>query len=346
MIYTPAASGFSELYQWLVSRSATHFEKAGFEERPPVTLTSRIDPSVIFVGSVTNVFKSELLTGSITRAEFVVQPALRTQNLKHATTPAFIPARTSFFTAIGFMAPPTSAHAAAGACLSLYQDVLSEVRQTVVVQAYVDDHDLRRLLRGSPFPVEVIANPAAKAAFRHSYGHERLGGRNFNVGIRREDGSFETLGNLVVVEDQGDAVAVAFGLGSSTTLAAALDLTHPMCASAAGEVMPLTGSRDIVNADCVSSAVALLVEGLRPDSSSAGKVLRSFLRTASTVRRPGPGGLAHIRDGVEAVEQFLGQKHEAGRLGEAVTAYLETYERLLAEPTTPAQRARILADVL
>src|SRR5260370_5866502 len=72
-------------------RFSAYYTSLGYAEYTPVPITSKIDPTVRFVGSHVSVLKPHLLQGTVpTPGYFIVQNCLRTQNLRHLWHDAFL----------------------------------------------------------------------------------------------------------------------------------------------------------------------------------------------------------------------------------------------------------------
>jgi hypothetical protein len=309
------------------------FRRLGYEEHAPVPITSRIDPSVTLVGSTISVLKSLLHQGLPAPGVFLVQPALRTQNLRTMRDDDAFPVWCSYFTAFGLLAPPDRLRATALDLWSYFRNDAPVETSRIVLRASSRDADLLELLEDLPGSPEVEVDGYEDIRYRHRFGIDGVVGRNFNVAIRSEWGELRDVGNLILMEEDGRLIAVDVGFGVGTMLSRIHDLEHPIQASTIGSVVSVRSRSDVKFADALAAAVVLGEEGLRPNMTHRGKFLRSYLQAASHLR-------GRTRRSHEEVEELAAefQRLEFGRtttLPARIRRYVEEFERLSDVPDVP-----------
>ncbi len=276
----------------------TFFVERDFEPHAPVELTSRLDPTTLFVGSTISVFKPSLLRAADRLAPAVlVQEVLRTQNLRCANIDARGISKTSLFLACGLVGPLRLLTPVARACQELMQALFDD---RLVITVWHRDADLVNLVRGLAHPPGGLRMAVSdETPFRHAYGQPELTGRNYNYGVRGAHGAVTDVANLIVLQVHGEEVAFEFGLGASTSLQHQLQLDHAIQAAPIAAHVPLESPLHVKLADYLAAAIALRSEGLRPNASSRGKVLRSYMRAIARLQRICGLGDDDLHRGVE-----------------------------------------------
>ena len=311
----------------------------GFHESAAVPLTAKVDPTVRFVGSAMNVLKPLVLEGRIPRAGvLLVQPALRTMNLRDAHRADYRPRWPSYFLQLGAVAPMTARHSAAKAALAFLDRQLPDEPDRLVLQASTEDRDLVAL---HPADRRVELDAGDEARYRHRYGVPGLVGRTLNYAIRDPSGTSYAVGNFIVLEMSGRPVAVELAFGPSNLLVRIDGLELPIQATSSAVAVPLRSWAHVRLADTLSGALVLLREGLRPVGSGHHRVARTYLQTLSRLRRAVDMPIDEL---TACALRF--QRVEFGAtddLPERVTRYVVAYEDLQADSTLDLPRRNALA---
>jgi hypothetical protein len=258
-----------------------YFAERGLGVEAPVAITSGVDPSVRFVGSTVSVLKAHLgKPGPPAPGLCLAQPAVRTQNLRRLLDDDTPLQWSSLFLALGTLVPY--------ACLGeATQDVFAWLTgpagvpaARLVVRGSSADSDLVATMRaGNKWRVEL--DTCEQSQFRHRYGMESVVGRNVNFAIRGRCGQLNDFANLIVIDREGESLAVEFAVGVSALLARKHDLEHPLQASPVADCLPTGTDHQRRLADAVAVAAQLLREGLRPVSRGRGGILRGYLRAVA-----------------------------------------------------------------
>ncbi|MFB9836676.1 hypothetical protein [Actinoallomurus acaciae] len=312
----------------VVSAFRENFTERGYRPHAPVPVTSRIDSSVRFVGSTISVLKPLLLAGDIPEpGVFLIQRAVRTRNLRAVTDGAPLD-WASYFVALGTLSPADRLPEVAAHAWELFRDRLHAGPGQVVIRASSLDPDLVAVARGIPGGPAVEIDGYEEQRYRHRFGVEGYSGRNVNFAIDHPRWGLRDVGNLILIHRDGVPVGVELAFGVGTILARAYGLEHPIQASSAGAAVPLRTPADIKLADMLSVAVVLLSEGLRPNGSGRGRILRGHLQALSRLRAEGGRSIADVERFAERFHALEFGTHT--HLPEAVAHYLGAYEDALA----------------
>jgi hypothetical protein len=156
-----------------------HFRDAGYAEIPgvPVTHAKQVDASTRFIGSHTSVVKPLMFSDTVTApGHFIVQTCVRTQNLALMSRGEPIH-QGSVFQCNGLIAPYSSLGSAL-VDLERYFAHLG-ISAQLVWHARDDDSDLLRALWDAQ--IHPLAHRMPGDALRHTYGDQRLAGRDVQV---------------------------------------------------------------------------------------------------------------------------------------------------------------------
>jgi hypothetical protein len=304
------------------------FSERGYLEHEPVPVSARVDPSVRFVGSTISVLKPILAAGTIhARGHFLVQPAVRTHNVTKVDDPPS--GWCSYFRALGTLSPADRLPEVTVDCWDMCCQVFSLDPDRVVFRTRSDDHDLLAAVRAIPGSPEIEINGYEPWRYRHRFGVDDVSGRNVNLAVRGDRWGVRDIGNIVLIERAGAPVAVELAFGVATVLSRVHDLAYPMQASAAGLAVPLRQDCDIALADMLSVGVVLMREGVRPNGSNRGRVLRAHLQALSRLRARGGWSLADIRRFGERFHEL--EYGVPGAVPELIEHYLRAFESVCAQ---------------
>ncbi len=318
---------FKDIGNALTDAFVTDCRAAGFISTPRVSLTSGIDASTLFVGSSISVFKQDIFASScLFPAKFVVQPCLRTRNLKYLFDENVLPQWGSYFVALGLIAPPDQ-----GASMHRFiKDFLVHRAfispERLVFRVNAEDADLVAILANDEMDTAVEKNQFPETYYRHVYGMPCFLGRNYNFGIRQTNGEVLDVGNLVVVEHNGVPAFIDIGLGVSTLISRAMNISHPLKSSVIADIMTIESTVSIKLADALTVSCHLLSEGLKPSSNSRGKILRAYLQAIPALADASGVPLSRVSEIIG--RYFVLAKLGRSDLPERMKKYLFRYEDL------------------
>ena len=308
-----------------------YFKKNKFIEHKPSPLISQCDKSVFFIGSTISVFKQYILKRSIpSNGFFLTQPCLRTQNVKVFKEDHITPRWSSFFTGIGTISNINKLDHVCSCSLNFLVDILKINEDMIKIKASSLDKDLVRYWYKNKKDHLLELDGENIDYYRHRYGMEEIRGRNINFSIIQNDRSFKDIGNLIIIENSKEAMAVELTFGVATLLSRMLSLEHPIKASIISMVAPIDDTFSIKLADALSTATILLYKKIRPRASEhRGRILREYLQSISYLRKK----LGYsINDIYKLTSQYCkvepNIQSDYTTISKQIILYLEQYEYL------------------
>lgn len=285
------------------------FESQGYIKHEPYpSLISDIDHSVRFIGSTTNVFK-KYITGNITLPNdgyFLVQKCLRTRNTNTLFDDSIIPEWSSYFTAMGAIAP------------SINIDKLSETTIKFLLSQNIDidririsasfkDKDLLEVIKTlslkNKFTFNIDENENVDK-YRHKYGENNLAGRNFNISIKNErTNEFRDVGNIILIEKDSNPVAVEMGIGVGTLISKKFNLNNTIESSLISKIVKYKPDLTSKFSDTLCVIVAMLKEKIIPGSRDKARLLRTNLVALTYFRKKLNIELEEIKDYIDKYEK-------------------------------------------
>lgn len=270
-------SSFKELNS-IIGKFSDFFEKKGVKKEKQIKITSRIDPSVKFIGSHISVFKQYLIEKRIPQLGiFMVQNCLRTQNLEKIYDDEYVPHWASYFPSLGVLYPINLKE-------KLFDDIFEffkiiGVSQDFKINISSADKDLIELCKPK-YAQNLMIDSQKLSYYRHTIGISGIIGRNFNIALRNAStGSYSDVGNFIVLEMDGQPIGFEIALGASNITKQLLGLDHVLeCFPIFGlDTHPLGLHRKLE--DCILVSIVLYHEGLRPHSKkNPNRTLKDYMK--------------------------------------------------------------------
>lgn len=271
------------LYSETINTFSKTFKSEGYIEHEPCqSLISDTDHSVRFIGSTTNVFKKYLKENNLIpeNGYFLIQKCLRTRNTNTLFDDSIIPEWSSYFTAMGAMAPSDNLDKLSETTMKFLSESKIEANR-IKINVSSRDIDLleciKRLKKNFEFTVGIdeINNPDY---YRHKYGEENLVGRNFNISIKNQkNNEYKDIGNIILIEKDGIPTAVEMGIGVGTLISKKFDLHNSIEASPISKVIKYKPDLTSKFSDALSVSVVMLREKIVPGSRDKARLLRTNL---------------------------------------------------------------------
>lgn len=257
-----------------------YYQGLGYQEEPPVPISSGVDPTVRFVGSHISVLKPHLFPGGIPQPGiFLVQNCIRTQNLKRLYDDSYFPRWGSFFPSLGTISPPDGLDRVVTEAMGLLTEVFKIDKDFIIARVTKEDSDLFSSATKVFEPNKLEIDTMPINYYRHKLGVPELKGRNFNFALKNCDNNeFADIGNAIVLERDGSPVAVELALGSTTIIKQIFGLGHVLdCHSIVGleeKEQPF----GIKLTDCLITSLYLYRENLRSGGTdNRRRILRKYL---------------------------------------------------------------------
>lgn len=258
-----------------------HYIINGYQEKEAVSVSSKVDPTVRFIGSHISVLKPELITGTIPKhGEFIIQDCIRTKNVKGLFDDSYIPDWGSSFTSLGALLPKDSLDKATEDQIHFFTQTLGIDVENLRMRVSSRDSDL--LASCLKFlPAESLEiDTKDPNYYRHVIGIEGVQGRNYNMALRNPSGDgFSDVGNIISLENIDGTLGVETAIGSSVVLKQLQNLEH------VNECYPITGLEDVDPPfkrkieDALIVCTTLSREGLQPrGSDNRERIMRSYMR--------------------------------------------------------------------
>jgi hypothetical protein len=303
---------------------AAHFASLGYVRRPPLPITSGVDPSVRLVGSTISVLKPLLFADQLPDPGVVLlQPALRARNLDVMLGDEPAPAWSSYFIALGTLSPAARLRQTAEHGALFLRQVLRLDASRTAIRLFSEDVDLLAAFSSERVALPLEIDRSERWRYRHRYGLASVTGRNANFAVRSAQGGLEDVGNLIVIEKEGRPCAVELAFGAFTLRARLDGARHSVETMPAARFLQLRDDADVKLLDALVAAIVLLGEGLRPNATGRGRILRRYLQAVSHLRSAAGWSLGELEC---LVERICGGRGAAGALPRAVSAYLAACE--------------------
>ncbi len=290
--YKPEASteqkfnieSINQLYAETINTFSEVFKSNGYiEHEPHKSLVSDVDHSVRFIGSTTNVFKKYLKESEDKLPEngyFLVQKCLRTRNTNTLFDDNVIPEWSSYFTAMGAMAPADNLAKLSEATMKFLSELKIESNR-IKINVSSKDADLVECLRKLKEKFEftiAIDGVENQEYYRHKYGEENIIGRNFNISIKNQKThQYNDIGNIIIIEKENVPTAVEMGIGVGTLISKKFNLGTSIEASPISKIIRYKPDLTAKFSDALSTSVVMLREKITPGSRDKARLLRTNL---------------------------------------------------------------------
>ncbi len=218
----------NKIIGWLKERSYHFFRSLYYTEVKSVKISSGIDPTVRFIGSHLSVLKSHLYERNLTQVGlFIIQDCIRTQNLYAAFNDDYVPLWGSFFSSLGVLSHYDNLASVIANTYDFLNSSLSICDERIKIRINSKDRDLVDSCK-RVFPMMSCEfDSRGMEYYRHKIGDDAYSGRNINIAIQHlSDGTFNDVGNIIVLEKNRDPIAVEVAIGINTLLQQAFGVQH------------------------------------------------------------------------------------------------------------------------
>jgi len=256
-------------------------EGAGYIPEPEVSLSGGCDPSVRFIGSHISVLKPYLFEGvPADKGIYMVQNCLRTRNASTLFHEQPNPTYGSFFTSLGGLAVPGSVNEVCSDVFDYIESELGVPRDEIRANIRSEDTDLVEACTESLSDSCLAYDTKSDEYYTHKIGINGVQGRNFNIALPSSaDGTYEDVGNIIVINEGDKEVGVEIALGDTTILKQLKGLDHVLDAYDINlsDKIPST-MRDKFK-DAAMTSTVLFQEGLRPSArDNRSRILRTYTK--------------------------------------------------------------------
>lgn len=264
-------------------------EKYGFESESSVAVSSGIDKSVYLIGSTISVLKPYLLEErGLINKKFLIQPAIRTQQLKNMENLKDNGScYGSFFLAMGDLAPYVCLDEIFSMVIDYFISILDGDTRRVMFRVSSQDKDLMKYCMQYETISTIEIDSRQESYYRHHYGldKQRIFGRNCNIAIAQKDGhEYRDVANIIVIENDGFPFAVEVAIGVSTLISHIYGFPHTMKGNLIADILEMKHTYAYWLGDCISVIACLEGEGVVPNSSRMqGRLLKKYRKVFDTL---------------------------------------------------------------
>lgn len=257
------------------------FANLGSKKLDNISIISKEDHSVRFIGSSTNIFKKYLLNNEIqNNGYYSIQKCLRTRNLKTFFSDADFSEWSSYFNVLGAILPPENVKVLFETILFFLLEIGID-RKRIRVSFHPDDIDLidsvNFFCKINNISVKIDSFDNLQK-YRHKYGLAEVYGRNFNISLENEKtGDFKDIGNLILIENNSGPIAVEVGIGIETLISRIFGLNNSIEASLISMFVVFKNNFYYKFFDALSASVAMLESGVKPGPKSREYLLKVYI---------------------------------------------------------------------
>lgn len=283
----------SNIFQYeLISELKNNFEeysrsKNMFEETPVPLISSGNDPTVIFTGSSSNVFK-KYLTGEKKKipqnGTFLYQKKIRTQNYNTFFDETKRPIFCSYFEGGGSLFPPDKYLESINYVIDFITIKLDFPIERLKIRSSHQNSDMNLYFNNEKFQPLVEYDEYDQKDYNWEFGEDSLKGTGIIFSVKQSDNNYKDIGTLVKIKNlNGDNIAVEWGFGAETFLSRAYNIQHPIGVSAISNIFSecANSTENIKLADAITTALAILNEGIlynKKDQTAASTVLIRYMK--------------------------------------------------------------------
>jgi len=245
----------------------------GYREESQAEIFPCPDRTTLFTCATISVLKEYVLTEKSEKA-FVIQPCLRTQNLKQTLDKDFNPEYLSSFLMFGMLCPIEKFDPI---CVFEFFERFPSLKGRILVRSSKTIIENGLALVEAAYPVEYEGRHPSYYVWH--YGENSLLGRGLTFALKQANGEYMDVGNLVIVSKNGRPVAVEFGFGQETFMARLQGIQTPYAASLKYLRLGLgMSAMEKRLGDTLIAANEMFKCGVRPGRGKASSVLRKALR--------------------------------------------------------------------
>lgn len=261
------------------------YTKRGYVEHNPEPVQSRIDDSVLFIGSSINVLKPMLNSGIPKNGVFINQPCLRTQNQRIFYNDNEEFEYNSYFHTSSVLAPIESINKVTLDAVDFVKNIPEVNDSRMLIKVSSRDIDLIESIKSVGLANRMEIDTADLDYYDWTYGKEGMNGRGLTIAIKNNAGDYRDIGNIIVIEEDGSPTAVEWGYGTETMLSRIYSLEQPLEASQVSSVIPYESGMKAKFADTFCATIEMYRANVKPGKSGQSFILKDYIKGLSYLRR-------------------------------------------------------------
>lgn len=249
----------------------------------PVKITSKVDPTVDFVGSKISPLKHFILDNNIPDdGVFTIQNCMKLKALKYlldTTNQTFGSCYKGMGTLTNYdldkIVNDTFDYLMNENYLGLNPD-------DICVRINREDYDLIHSIEFFKECIRVEYNTEPIQCYKHVYGmnEEHITGRNFNIAIRKKDTTnFFDCAAIIVMETPKRKIGIDMGIGNTSLAMCYFNENNTVSASRIADVINIDSNAKMRLADSITAVATLLYENVQnSESKHFRKKMRHYIR--------------------------------------------------------------------
>lgn len=242
------------------------FQDKGYVYEKPVKITSGIDSSVTFIGAAISPLKKYVLNGNIGNdGRFILQNSIRCRSLKNLQNSEYNMFG-SYFNCMGALVNYSDLEKLVTDVFDYLIKYLRINLEDIVIRINTQDKDLLKSIERIDKKIIREYDTFEKQYYAHKYGldKEKIRGRNFNIGIRKKStDTFLDIGNIIVIENDIEKLAVEVGLGNCTISMSHFGVDSTVASSRFADIYKIDTVEKMKFADAIIATAVLMFEDVR-----------------------------------------------------------------------------------
>ncbi|NDV96420.1 hypothetical protein D0T84_16080 [Dysgonomonas sp. 521] len=257
---------YSEYLKFVEEQFEKCFTEKGYLQEKPVKITSRIDSSVIFIGSSISPMKKYVLNQTIgDNGRYLIQNSIRTQALKNIQN-SELSMFGSYFKSMGALVMYRDLEKLVLDVFDYLTKYLKIPFDDIRLRINSEDIDLIDSIKQLDRRVIREYNTFGDKYYKHKYGLdiEQIKGRNFNIGIRKKGTDlFLDIGNVIVIENDIEKIAVEVALGNCTLSMCYFGVNSTIAGSRMADIFKIDTVEKMKFADAIIVGAILMYENIK-----------------------------------------------------------------------------------
>ena len=313
----------------LIEAFMEFYNSKGYLKQEPVKITSRIDPTIHFIGSHISVYKKYLTSRKIPGQGYcMAQKCVRNQNLNNYFKTNHTFKYSSYFYSLGVIAPPTRLDNVCSEFFEFLKTKLEINPKDIKLRISSTDESLVQacIKSGMQSCIELDTKP--KIYYIHKLGMTDYIGHSFNFAIwDKQLKDFSDVGNIILINYKNETIAVEVAFGAGIMLKTHLGLDHVIdCFEVQGLENQETSLRRKFE-DAIITTLALYDDGLRPKNSpTKNRILGTYVKSLSYFRKKANISVDELE---HILQEFTQQEfpNTNNNLPKEIICYLKDFEK-------------------
>lgn len=288
----------------LIECFRSFFTSKDFSEQKCKTLISKHDSTLRFTNSTTSVLKPYLLGKEPIIDMLLIQPAMGLQGINEWSEKRYLGGYSSYFYSLGTLSNYNNMQRNFIVMMDFLKEIVPNYSENICISAYVKDKEFINLIKDNGcFEFTYLGEEYSQ--YVHSYGNEKLSGRNINILIKNGKKRQE-VGTFSIIEKDYIPVAVEISFDSPLLLCAINKLQHPIL------TLPTIGmlsakeiysDKELEFCDSLCLCIALMIDGLKVQSRGRGGNLKKIIKVYKELFAE--LGFEKDRSYIEAIEMII-----------------------------------------